>query len=380
MGYYDVLRQRVTLAGERLTLHTKAGVVPWTEVESALMLIAESVEITPGMKVLILESGAGALAVWAARRGAEVHCYDGSLAAVRMTRATLEANGIDASVYDAVAPSPGERGTFDLALMPIPKGRAYARTLLGAAARALRIGGKLYLAGPNAGGAKAIVADAGEVLGRSATVRTKARNRLGVAVRLAHAQGAPLPGESFHEFQAADLKLFGTPGVFSWDALDAGTAMLLDTLDEALCADRRVLDVGCGVGVIGMAAARLQARAVDLVDAAWLAVACTQEGLRANNLTATCSVWPSDLYADVDARAYDLILSNPPFHVGHGVETGAAEALIAGAYERLAKRGRLRIVANAFLPYDRLMAEVFGAHNVQTVREDTRYRVLEAVR
>ncbi len=380
MGYYDILRQQVRLDGERVTIHTKDGLPPWDEIESAVTLLAEGAAIPPGARVLVLESGSGALAVLAARRGAEVHCYDGSLIACRMTRQTLESNGVAGQVYDAVCPPPSAAGTFDLALLVVPKGRAYTRALLGGAARALKPGARLYLAGANAAGAKAIVKDAGAILGRSATVRTRARARLGRAVRLGSAPGSPAPEAALPDVEAAGLKLTGAPGVFSWDALDDGTASLLATLNAELCARRRVLDVGCGSGAIGLTAAKLGAVAVDMIDVAWLAVECARLGIRANGLGEVCRAWPADLYADVPDGTYDLILSNPPFHSGQGVETAAVEALISGAHERLAEGGRLRLVANVFLPYEALLGAAFGARRVRIVAEDARYRVLEAGR
>lgn len=379
MGYYDILRQRATLGGEKLTLLVKPGLVAWGEVEMATGLLAESaaesVEFGGGARVLVLEGGTGALAAWAARRGARVDVCDDSLVAGRLMRAMLDLNGIaGVTVHDAPFPPPGLGGTFDLALLPIPKGRAYTQALLGTAAAALKPGGRLYLAGPNSAGAKAIIQDAAGILGRAATLQTKGRNRVGLAVRLAN--GAPCPSlEQFYEFEALGLRLFSAPGVFSREALDEGTQRLVETLDGRLCAGRRVLDVGCGSGVIGLYAAKLGAAAVDLVDASWLAVACAARGVDENRLGDTCRAWASDLYSDVPGPAYDLILSNPPFHAGHAVDTDAATELIAGAKSRLTSGGRLRIVANAFLPYDRLLREVFGAAHV--VAEDARYRVLE---
>jgi len=380
MGYYDMTRQRVTLDGLRIVFHAKAGLESWAEVETAVSLLAENADVQPGARVLLLESGTGALAVWAAQRGGEVHCYDDSLIAARLTRETLAANAVTATVHEAPCPAGGTSDLFDVALLVIPKGRAYTRALLGAACHALKPGGRLYLAGPNPAGAKSVVKDAGLILGRSATIRTRARNRVGVAVRLAGAMGAATPREAYHEFEAAGLRLFGMPGVFSWEELDDGTGHLLDTLDAALCAGRRVLDIGCGYGVLGLAAARYGAAAVDLVDSSWLALDCAGHGIQANGLGAVCRAWASDLYSDVGPEPYDLILSNPPFHAGHAVDTEAAAELIGGARERLAPGGRLRLVANLFLPYDRLLADVFGAEQVRAVYEGPRYRVLEATR
>lgn len=381
MGYEDVLRQRATLAGEQFTLRLKAGMVAWAEVETATALLAESAEITPGQRVLILEGGCGALAGWAARRGAAVETCDDSLVAERMTRASLEANTLaGVTIHAAAYPPPDRQGSFDVVLLTLPKGRAYTQALLHVAAAALKPDGRLYLAGPNDAGAKASVKDAAAILGQAATIRTKGRNRVAIAVRRGTASPDSAALTAPAAFEALRLRLFWTPGVFSRDGLDGGTAYLLDTLDAGLCAERRVLDVGCGSGAIGLHAAQLGASAVDLVDASRLAVACTAAGIRANGLAATCRVLASDLYADLEAPPYDLILSNPPFHAGHAVDTDAATALIGGARDRLASGGRLRLVANAFLPYDRLLADTFGAERVRVVAEDTRFRVLEGLK
>jgi 16S rRNA (guanine1207-N2)-methyltransferase len=158
-------------------------------------------------------------------------------------------------------------------------------------------------------------------------------------------------------------------------ALLAWVGLGADGLSSSAYGPAAAYRVGCGSGAIGLHAARLGAAAVDLIDASRLAVACAGRGIDENRLGDTCRAWASDLYSDVPGPAYDLILSNPPFHVGHAVDTDAATELIAGAKARLATGGRLRIVANAFLSYDRLLREVFGAARV--VAEDARYRVLE---
>jgi 16S rRNA (guanine1207-N2)-methyltransferase len=112
------------------------------------------------------------------------------------------------------------------------------------------------------------------------------------------------------------------------------------------------------------------------VDAYWLALQCAQQGIDANGL-AQCRVIASDLYADLGDAKYDLILSNPPFHSGHTVDTQAAEALIKGSWEHLTGSGRLRIVANRFLPYDKLIKATFGAGNTRVIVDNGKYWVLE---
>jgi 16S rRNA (guanine1207-N2)-methyltransferase len=379
-SYDQTLTQQIELAGEHVQRVSKPGLPAWDQVAAAHELIALNAVIREGMRVLVLESGAGALAAWVALQGAQVHACDGTLIGARMSRLTAEANRVSVSVDDAALPSP--ELLFDIVLMINPKGRTYARLLIEAAYRALPPGGRFFFAGANATGAESIAADVGAIFGgKAVTVANKARSRV---CRIERDDAPPEQRDlTYNTFTVGDLTLFALPGVFSADALDDGTAMLLDTLDEDVCADKRVLDMGCGVGVIGFAAARHGASQVDLVDANWLALDCARRGAQANDLETRCRVIPSDLYSDV-AGEYDLILSNPPFHIGHGVDTLATHALIAGARERLTtgrkagRGGALRIVANRFLPYDKALIEVFGA--CRTIAEDTRFRVLEARR
>ena len=67
-----------------------------------------------------------------------------------------------------------------------------------------------------------------------------------------------------------------------------------------------------------------------------------------------------------------------PRHSGRAVSYDVTHAFIDDAYGALAPRGRLVLVANRFLAYDRAMMDVFG--NVMTLAETPQYRVLRAER
>jgi len=136
--------------------------------------------------------------------------------------------------------------------------------------------------------------------------------------------------------------------------------------------------MGCGYGIIGMAAAqRVEAAAVTLVDADLIAIECAAETLRRNGLT-EMRLLLGDGPSAVAEERFTLIVSNPPFHSGHGVTLEIAQRFVAQAYGALEMRGRLVIVANRFLPYHRAMQEAFGA--VETVAQTPQYRVLTSAR
>jgi 16S rRNA (guanine1207-N2)-methyltransferase len=86
------------------------------------------------------------------------------------------------------------------------------------------------------------------------------------------------------------------------------------------------------------------------------------------------------LHSDVDealteGEQFDIIVTNPPFHVGGAVILDVAQAFVEAAAARLAPGGGFFLVANPFLKYEPLLEERFGAFKTLLVRE---YKVLYA--
>ncbi len=333
----------------------------------------------PGDHLLLLHSADPALAralVEAAESSGQVTALHTSHAAL----ATL-ARVPGLIVSEAVYPDPAAHGPADLALLDIPKGREHARAYLGTAAQTLRPGGRLILAGANDGGAKSAIKDAAELFGSAPVLGYKSGCRAAQAIRPAALGVPPAWGQPWQiqtrviERPEGAYTLITLPGVFSWDHLDDGTALLLDHLDVA--PDLDVLDLGCGGGIIGLVAARAGARVV-MVDDDLLAVRCAQASADACGLAERCTILPSDVTRAIPDRQFDLVLSNPPFHAGIDVTTGTAHRIIRESFEHLRPGGSLRIVANRFLPYERVLRELFGQARI--LADTSRFYVLEATR
>ena len=150
------------------------------------------------------------------------------------------------------------------------------------------------------------------------------------------------------------------PGVFSAGELDHGTALLLSTLTQKV--QGRVLDLGCGAGVIGSYLKQQNPR-IELVmsDIHAMALASAERTLRENDLSG--EVIASDVFSDLQGK-FNLIISNPPFHDGIDTAYRAVQELVAQAKWFLVQGGELRIVANSFLPYPELLEQAFGAYDV----------------
>lgn len=352
--------------------------------DEAIALCARHITPAPDERILLLGCGQGALGVSLARaapRG-QVILSDPDWGALQAARRSLElAQVSNAEVSVAISQLPGLAGQLDRVLILGPQSRGLARRWLVEALALLRPGGALNLAGANRLGVQSLIADATALFGAANTLALGKGCRLAQLIRPAAppapptwaAAGGIAPG-TWHtltvQLPLGQCELFSLPGVFSYEHLDPGTDLLLRSL--ALPTGVRVLDVGCGYGPIGIAAAAAGATWVDMLDINLLAVATARANAARYGLRG--DVLASAGLTAVAGRRYDLLISNPPFHAGARVDTAATEAFIAGSRALLDRGGRLALVANRFLPYARLMAAHFS--RVTCPAEDRSYQVL----
>lgn len=175
------------------------------------------------------------------------------------------------------------------------------------------------------------------------------------------------------EYTLDDCVIKTLPGVFSRDGLDSGSALLLSTFTPHT--KGKVLDIGCGAGVLATLLARHSPKVrLWLTDVDAAALAASKATLAANQIEG--DVFASNVYSDVTGR-YDMIISNPPFHEGMQTSLDAARTLIRGSAQHLSSGGELRLVANAFLPYPQVLDETFGHHEV--LAQTGRFKVYRAV-
>ncbi len=353
----------------------------------AQSLLLEYLQPPKTARILVLEGGAGELARQAARSvpAGEVLTLDRDFRNVQAAQALL-ADVPNARAGEQVLP---ESTGWDLALLTIPKERRFGRALLVAAWQALVPGGELRLAGPTQAGAKAAIKDAERLFGNAALLAYKNHQRL-ARCRRGDALPDPLPAdfqqpgiaprtEYFIEISrpAGLLKLATHPGIFSWEALDEGTALLLDHLQFQ--PGERVWDVGCGYGVIGLSAALAEADQIWMSDVNLLAVRYAQKNAQRIGFTDRVDVFPADIatiHSPLPTAHFDLIVSNPAFHQGREVDQSMAGELIATAPQFLSPGGRLVLVANRFLPYDKLMQKHFNF--VHKLAETGKFHLIEA--
>ncbi|MER5480744.1 methyltransferase [Streptomyces sp. NPDC002734] len=167
-------------------------------------------------------------------------------------------------------------------------------------------------------------------------------------------------------------------GVFCADRLDIGTRFFLQHLPTGPGLGR-VVDLGCGNGVVGTAVALADPTAeVLFTDESYQAVASAEETYRANVPGGEASFRVGDGLEGLPADSADLVLSNPPFHSHQATTDAVARRMFQGARRVLRPGGELWIVGNRHLGYHVKLRRVFG--NAELVASDPKFVVLRAVR
>jgi 16S rRNA (guanine1207-N2)-methyltransferase len=168
-------------------------------------------------------------------------------------------------------------------------------------------------------------------------------------------------------------------GIFCSDRLDIGTRLLLEHL-PVRPGLQRIIDLGCGNGVVGTAAALANpGSAVLFTDESHHAVASAEATFRANlGDQRAASFVVGDCLADAAPESADLVLCNPPFHVHAATTDDVAWRMFKNARRALAPGGELRVVANRHLGYHSKLRYLFG--NCAPVAGNRKFVVLSATR
>ncbi len=274
----------------------------------------------------------------------------------------------------AVLPDLDPRDRFDAALVLLGRHRGENDDRLFRAARAVRPGGLVVVAGAKTSGADALrrrLAASFPGLGHAA-------KHHGLALwfdrpddRAVDTLLTPPPDET-----VVDGRFRARPGMFSHDRVDAGSRILAAHLPSGLSG--RVADFGAGWGWLAVAVAEQCPGVchVDLYEADHAALAAARDNWTRIAPAQEAGFHWADLVHEGPSRRHDAIVMNPPFHEGRAADPELGRAMIAAAARALKPGGRLFLVANRGLPYEKTLAGLFRQSG-ETARDST-YKVLWA--
>ncbi|MDT0157685.1 methyltransferase [Microbacterium sp. ARD32] len=206
----------------------------------------------------------------------------------------------------------------------------------------------------------------------------------------------PLPVPSHPPFpvraQHDGLTLCAFGGVFAGARLDIGTRVLRDALPQlALASDERqaqrpgpgealsVVDLGCGTGALAAAFALQHPDAVvTATDRSAAAIRSARATMAANGLDGRVRVTLDDAGSELPDASADLVLLNPPFHLGASVHEGAGRRLIQAAARLLRPGGEVWTVFNSHLDHRRALSRDVGP--TEQVARTSKFTVTRSIR
>jgi 16S rRNA (guanine1207-N2)-methyltransferase len=189
--------------------------------------------------------------------------------------------------------------------------------------------------------------------------------RRATADTAAEETGAQSSGPAVEHLAELDLDVAAHGAVFAGAKLDIGTRFLLTFLPE-MPAARHAVDLGCGTGILAAMYARQNPGSrVTATDRSAAAVASAEATARANGLEDRISTLQDDAMSTLPAASADLVLLNPPFHLGASVHAGAGIKLFEAAARVLEPGGELWTVFNRHLQYLPALERLVGPTTVK---------------
>ncbi len=379
------------IGGRSYEVATKAGVFAHGRLDPAALLLAEHAKVATSDVVVHLHCGNGlaaAVTAVSAPHG-RVYLADRNIVSVEAARRTLDANGIrNGEVFagHGMQALPADL-VADAVVIRIPQERLALLQLLVDAFSTLKPGGRCYIAGANNEGIKSATGTIETLFGNARVLGRDSSHRVISAVKRTLACTLPdgvdvamLDSNNYRDVDATlrgrTYRLCTRPGVFSWEHVDEATSILADVME--IHDGDSVLDLGCGAGALGMAASSLSGSGrITMVDADIEAVRSAARTAEVNGIVGWRAL-ASDVAGAVLEERFDVVVTNPPFHVGKATDLDVPNQFISDAHDVLAQGGRMFLVANRTLPYEQAIKHRFG--NVANLHDGPRFKVLTATR
>ena len=267
---------------------------------------------------------------------------------------------------------------FERILLLPGRQRAETRALLASAAHLLQQDGQFVVAQLNTEGARSLQSDCEALFGRvQFASKFKSRVMWGSANDLnAELAAQWLAGDQ--PTRVINDEFLSRPGLFAWDRIDPGSALLVQHLPKNLRGTGA--DLGCGFGVMSkrLLERNPQVQGLDCFEAERRALQLAELNLQPFAHQKTLNFHWHDVSQGLDRHDYDFVISNPPFHTGRMDEPGLGASFLGAAARALKSGGRFILVANVHLPYEAVLAKQF--QQITPIAQGFGFKVLEARR
>jgi len=217
------------------------------------------------------------------------------------------------------------------------------------------------------------------IIGTTTTSLAQKKARLVFSQALSQADIGVSPYPKHYKSDITNENYSNHANVFSREKLDLGSRFMLEHIPQSENYSH-ILDLACGNGVLGIAAAKLNPSAkVCFVDESFMAVESAK--INVKNLLNNQSNYDfkvTDCLQGLDNDAFDLIINNPPFHQNHVVGDFIAWQMFNEAKQKLKTGGELIIVGNRHLGYHIKLKKLFG--RCEMLASNEKFVVLKSIK
>ncbi len=253
---------------------------------------------------------------------------------------------------------------YQAIFLRIPKEKAQAHYIINQAQHLLCDGGSLYISGLKQEGIKGFIERAGSLTSTPTETWKADKQTWAGKITFDTSAHSPLDDKAYRTLRQApsDLhfKFWSKPGIFGWDKIDKGSELLIQHL-EALVAENKdidsALDIGCGYGYLSLHTAQLLGISLTATDNNAAAVMACQANFDHYKLDGKAI---ADNCADNINSRFPLVICNPPFHSGFGIENDLTDRFLASAATHVTKQGTAIFVVNLHIPLERKASRYFA--------------------
>lgn len=327
-------------------------------------------------RILLINDSFGALACWYSSY--QPYQLSDSFVAQQGALYNAEQNGISISPeqrLNSLSPLPED---IALILIKVPKNNGFLEYVLSQVTQYASPGTQVIAAGKTTDIHTSTLKLFERYIGPTTTSLAKKKSRLIFAQLCNAPMDCPYP--VMWPLEGSGLTIVNHANVFSRDSLDIGARLLLNNLPEN-CQDKKVVDLGCGNGVIGLSLLHKTPQAeVTFVDESHMAVASAKASVALNlpDIAERNHYVVDDCLSSLAGGQTDVVICNPPFHQQQAVTDHIAWQMFKDARRVLKKGGELIIVGNRSLAYHVKLKRLFG--NCRTLDANKKFTVLSAIK
>ncbi len=348
----------------------------WDSSDEYLIEELEKKEFPPKTHFLIMNDSFGALCCWAIKKGHQVSAVNDSFLSQQSMMKNLEANQLSGVHFlSSLDPLPTQ---IDFAVLKLTNNNRLLVWQLCQLSQHLNKDIKVISASKAKDIHTSTLKLFEKYLGPTHTSFAKKKARLIFCEKTIQLERLPAPTTVF-DVPEYRLQLQNYPNVFSAESLDIAAYLMLSHIPSNDNI-KKIIDLGCGNGVLSIQAARLHPHAtITSVDESHMAIASAKINMKNHTKETTQSNCILNNCLDgFDENTADLILCNPPFHQLQAVSEHIAWQMFCDAKRVLEPQGRIVVIGNRHLGYHAKLKRLFN--NTKTLASNNKFVIIEATK